>query len=234
MTEEIFRADAYKKSCAAQVLQINARDGIVLNRTVFYPNGGGQPGDLGAIEAADGRRTDIATTVYDGERQIVHVPSSPSGLKPGDTVRAVVNWDVRYRRMRMHTCMHLLSVILPYPVTGGQLTETAGRLDFDIREAGLDRDALTGKLNALIGEDQPVACEWITEAELDAQPELVKTMAVKPPRGGERIRLIRIGACDLQPCGGTHVARTGEIGPVTITKIEKKGARNRRVRVAFA
>lgn len=234
MTQELFRTDAYARSCKAQVVEVNARNGIVLDRTVFYPAGGGQPGDRGAIEVAGGARIDIATTVHGEGGEVVHVPLAPPGLKAGDTVDVILDWEIRYRRMRMHTCMHLLSAVLPYPVTGGQLTEDAGRLDFDIREAGLDKEALTDKLNALIGQDHPVAAEWITEAELDARPELVKTLTVKPPRGAGRIRLIRIGACDLQPCGGTHVARTGEIGPVRVTKIEKKGARNRRVRVAFA
>lgn len=238
MTEEIFRTDAYRKSCTANVLGIDDGGGIVLDRTVFYPRGGGQPGDQGTLENADGSVVEIATTVTGQTGDIVHVPADPDAsgrqLKPGDTVNAVLNWDIRHRRMRMHTAMHLLSVVLPYPVTGGQLTEDAGRLDFDIREAGLDKQVITDEINALIGQDHRVEIEWITEAELGARPELVKTMAVQPPAGSGTIRLIRIGTCDLQPCGGTHVARTGEIGAVTVSKIEKKGAANRRVRVAFA
>jgi len=238
MTEELFRANAYDKSCAATVADITDSGGIVLDRTVFYATGGGQPGDRGTIALAGAAPIEISGAIHAQGGGIVHIPADPAevaqGLKPGDTVHAALDWDIRYRRMRMHTALHLLSVVLPYPVTGGQLTEDAGRLDFDIREAGLDKSAITDELNALIAEDQPVDIEWITQAELDAKPELVKTMAVKPPRGAGRIRLIRIGVCDLQPCGGTHVARTGEIGSVMVSKIEKKGAANRRVRVVFA
>jgi len=237
MTEEIFRINAYEKSCTATVTEVTDSGGIVLDRTVFYARGGGQPGDQGVIEGG-GATIEVAAAIHAHDHGIVHVPADLApgthGLKPGDTVSAVLDWDIRYRRMRMHTCLHLLSVILPYPVTGGQLTEDAGRLDFDIREAGLDKQAITDELNTLIKSDQPVGIEWITEAELDAKPELVKTLSVKPPRGAGRIRLIRIGDCDLQPCGGTHVARTGEIGAVVVAKIEKKGAANRRVRVVFA
>jgi misacylated tRNA(Ala) deacylase len=136
--------------------------------------------------------------------------------------------------MRMHTALHLLSAVLPYPVTGGQIEEDRGRLDFDIPEAGLDRDAITAEINRLIDEDHPVAIRWITEAELDARPELVKTMAVAPPRGTGQVRLVEIEGCDLQPCGGTHVRSTAEIGAVAVDRIEKKGAKNRRVRLVFA
>ena len=238
MTEEIFRTDAYAQNCDAIVSSINAAGGIVLDRTVFYPIGGGQPGDQGALETSDGQVIPIGDTVYDEARNIVHVPATPGSaegrLAVGDKLRAVLDWDIRYPRMRMHSCMHLLSVVLPYPVTGGQLTQSAGRLDFDISEAGLDKQRITDELNALIETNMDVSIKWITEAELDAKPELVKTMAVKPPRGHGKIRLIRIGTADLQPCGGTHVANTGEIGAVMVRKIENKGAQNRRVRVVFA
>lgn len=233
MTEELFRQDAYLRTCEALVREVNERDGIVLDRTVFYPLGGGQPGDKGEFVTPDGKTIEIATCVYGDARELVHVPTQGSGLKPGDKVTAKLDWETRYARMRIHTCLHLLSVVLPYPVTGGQVSEATGRLDFDISEAGLDKQAITDELEALIADDHPVNIEWITEAELDAKPELVKTMSVQPPRGSGRIRLIRIGTCDLQPCGGTHVAQTSEIGKVAVTKIEKKGAQNRRVRIAL-
>jgi misacylated tRNA(Ala) deacylase len=235
MTEEIFRQDAYARGCEAKVVEVNEGGGIVLDRTVFYPTGGGQPGDRGALQTADGRRIAIATAVYGGAREIVHVPAE--GAAPpaaGAAVTGEVDWPRRHKLMRMHTALHLLSAVLPYPVTGGQIEEDRGRLDFDIPEAGLDRDAITAEINRLIDEDHPVAIRWITEAELDARPELVKTMAVAPPRGTGQVRLVEIEGCDLQPCGGTHVRSTAEIGAVAVDRIEKKGAKNRRVRLVFA
>lgn len=235
MTEEIFREDAYARDCQATVTAINERGGIVLDRTVFYPTGGGQPGDRGVLETDDGREIAIATTVYGDDRSIVHVPAEGQELPAsGSTVTARIDWDRRHHLMRIHTCMHLLSAVLPYPVTGGQIEADRGRLDFDIPEAGLDKETITSELNTLIEADKAVAIRWITDAELEAQPDLVKTMAVKPPMGTGRVRLIEIVDCDLQPCGGTHVARTGEIGEVKVDKIEKKGAKNRRVKVVFA
>ena len=238
-TEPLFRSDPYARACEAQVLAVNDRGGIVLDRTVFYPTGGGQPGDSGTLRLADGRDIEIATAVKggpeDGEDTIVHVPAEGAAAPAaGDRVKAEIDWDRRHRLMRVHTCLHLLSAVLPYPVTGGQVSDGKGRLDFDIPEAGLDKDEITAELNRLIGEDHPVAAEWISEPELAAQPELVKTMSVKPPTGGGQVRLIRVGGLDLQPCGGTHVARTGEIGPVTVTKIAKKGRQNRRVSIALS
>ncbi|MHA1564851.1 MAG: alanyl-tRNA editing protein [Alphaproteobacteria bacterium] len=233
--EEIFREDSYCRSCDAKVLAVNERGGIVLDRTVFYPNGGGQPGDSGWLAIGE-RKIKIVTAVK-GETpdEVVHVPDEGS-LPPavGDDVVAELDWDRRHNHMRIHTCLHLLSAVLPYPVTGGQVSEGKGRLDFDIPEGGLDKEEIAQKLNALIEADHRVVAEWITEAELDAKPELVKTMSVKPPVGAGRIRLINIDGEDLQPCGGTHVARTGEIGPVIVRKIEKKGRQNRRVSIAFA
>ncbi len=236
MTEEIFRADAQARHCEAVVTAITDRSGIVLDRTVFYPTGGGQPGDSGVLVDENGRETIIATTVYDRESgAIVHVPQSPDNLPAaGSRITARIDWNRRHAHMRIHTGLHLLSAILPYPVTGGSIGEGKGRLDFDIPEAGLDKQAISDELNRLVDEDHPVTMRWISEAELDARPELVKTLSVKPPRGAGKIRLIDIEGCDLQPCGGTHVARTGEIGPLIVTKIEKKGGHNRRVRIAFA
>ncbi len=232
--EEIFRADAYARACTARVVEVNERGGIVLDRTVFYPNGGGQPGDRGRL-AFDGGEAEIATTVYGEGREIVHVPADGAPLPHvGAQVEATLDWPRRYKLMRMHTALHLLSAVLPYPVTGGQIAEDRGRLDFDIPDASLDRDEISVALNAHVGADREVTIGWISDEELAAKPDLVKTMSVKPPIGTGRVRLIEIAGCDLQPCGGTHVARTGEIGPLAVGKIEKKGAQNRRVRIAFA
>lgn len=236
VTDELFRENSYAKSCEATVLAINERGGIILDRTVFYPTGGGQPGDAGKLKLPTGDATQISTTVYDKESgSIVHVPA-PDGPKPGvgETVQCIVDWNRRYAHMRVHTALHLLCALLPYPVTGGSIGEGDGRLDFDIPDAGLDKQALSEELNKLIGQDLPVSIQWISDDELAAQPELVRTMAVKPPTGTGKVRLIAISDVDLQPCGGTHVASTGEIGSAEVTKIEKKGAQNRRVRISVS
>jgi misacylated tRNA(Ala) deacylase len=178
----------------------------------------------------------VATAVYGATKSdILHV-LAPGATPPavGSTVLARIDWPTRHKRMRMHTGLHLLSVALPYPVTGGSIGTDESRLDFDIPEAGLDKDAITAKLNALIATDAAVTERWITDAELEANPGLVKTMSVKPPMGSGRVRLVDIAGLDLQPCGGTHVRRTGEIGPMAVSAIEKKGKQNRRVRVVFA
>ncbi|HEX2727653.1 MAG TPA: alanyl-tRNA editing protein [Beijerinckiaceae bacterium] len=234
-TALLFRDDAYAQTCDATVLEVTPQ-GIILDRTVFYAQGGGQPGDVGTLRNRDGTGMAIANTVYGPDRaSIMHVPAAGAApLNPGDPVTAHLDWTRRYLRMRVHTALHLLSVVLPYPVTGGAIGDGDGRLDFDIPEGGLDKGALTDKLNALIARDDLVRERWITDDELDANPSLVKTMAVKPPRGSGRIRLIEIGDIDLQPCGGTHVRRTGEIGPVLVTDVEKKGKQNRRVRIGLA
>lgn len=237
-TEFLFRDDAYQTECQATVTAVTDKDGsigVALDRTVFYPTGGGQPGDVGTL-SFDGVTVPVATAVYGETKQdIVHV-LAPGAAAPavGATVAAAVDWAVRYPRMRMHTGLHLLSVVLPFPVTGGSVGTGESRLDFDIPEAGLDRDDLTAKLNALIDKDAAVTERWITDAELEANPGLVKTMSVKPPTGSGRVRLVAIEGLDLQPCGGTHVRRTGEIGRLVVSAIEKKGKQNRRVRVVFA
>ncbi|MCC7045562.1 MAG: alanyl-tRNA editing protein [Alphaproteobacteria bacterium] len=234
-TELVFRAEPYAKSCAATVAAVEPR-GVVLDRTVFYPTGGGQPGDQGLLRLADGTTLRVVDAVKgDGPDSVVHVLEPGASVPaPGTPVTAELDWDRRHRHMRMHTCLHLLSAVLPYPVTGGQVAADKGRLDFDIPEATLGKDAITAKVNELIAADHAVATRWITDDELAAQPELVKTMAVKPPTGHGRVRLIEVAGLDLQPCGGTHVARTGEIGRVEVTKIEKKGRINRRVVIGFA
>lgn len=236
-TDPLFRDDAYLTTCEAHVVAVNDRGGVILDRTVFYPTSGGQPGDSGRLERADGQMIDIATTVYGEDKsEIVHVPTSQDVMpEPGETVVCHIDWERRYKHMRIHSALHLLSAVLPYPVTGGQIRAEDGRLDFDIPEAGLDKEEITVELNRLVGEDHPVAMEWITDDELAANPDLVKTMSVAPPTGAGKVRLIRIGAqADLQPCGGTHVKSTSEIGAVEVAKIEKKGRQNRRVRIRFA
>lgn len=237
MTEKLFQDDAYLRTCEAKVESVNDRGGIVLDRTVFYATSGGQPGDAGVLRLEDGSEVAIATTVYDDDRStIVHVPAEPGTAPapaPGTRVEAVLDWPRRHAHMRVHTCLHLLCSLLPYPVTGGQIGDGQGRLDFDIPEAGLDKEVLSTELQALIQKDLGVSARWIADAELEAQPELVRTMAVKPPMGTGQVRLIEITDTDLQPCGGTHIASTAEIGRAQVTKIEKKGAQNRRVRIAL-
>ncbi len=232
----LFRDDAYASSCQSTVIGVTPEGGVILDRTIFYAQGGGQPGDVGTIVRADGDRIPVTNTVYGSDRsQVVHLvgPEAAARFAAGEPVTLELDWARRFRRMRVHTALHLLSVVLPYPVTGGSIGEGDGRLDFDIPDAGLDKAEITDRLNALIARDAPVTERWITDEELDANPGLVKTMSVKPPRGSGRVRLVEIEGIDLQPCGGTHVRRTGEIGQVAITDIEKKGKQNRRVRMAL-
>lgn len=233
-TELLFRDDAYMREAPATLLALTPENGLILDRTIFYAQGGGQPGDGGEIVLADGRVIVITHAVYSGDKQsVVHMAASPVGeISTGQTVAARLDWPARLKRMKIHTALHLLSVVLPYPVTGGAIGEGDGRLDFDIPDAGsFEKDAIEAKLNELIALDRKVSAQWITDAELDANPGLVKTMMVKPPRGSGRVRLVEIDGLDLQPCGGTHVAQTGEIGRVVVAKIEKKGKLNRRVRI---
>jgi len=236
MTKPLFRDDAYLTSTEATVVAINDRGGIVLDRSVFYPTGGGQPGDNGWLLGKDDSEISIVTAVKgDSPDEIVHVPAEGSVLPDvGSIVTAEIDWTTRHRYMRMHSCLHLLSAVLPYPVTGGQVSDGKGRLDFDIPEATLDKEEITKELNRLIMESHDVTSDWISDEELDAQPDLVKTMSVKPPRGSGQIRLIKVAGVDLQPCGGTHVKNTSEIGDVQVRKIEKKGRQNRRVSLIFA
>ena len=233
MTDPLFRADPYLAEADARVTAHTADGGIVLDRTVFYPTGGGQPGDSGRLNWGQ-RSLTVATTVRVDEGRIALVPAEGQAPPPvGTDLRQILDWARRHRIMRMHTALHLLSVVIPLPVTGGSIGEARSRLDFDMPEAPDDRDALDAQLNRLVERGLAVEEGWITEAELDANPELVKTMSAAPPRGAGRVRLIGIGQgadrVDLQPCGGTHVARTSEIGALRIGKIEKKGRQNRRV-----
>lgn len=235
-TDCLFRDDAYLHTCEAQVVAIADDGGIVLDRTVFYAMSGGQPGDSGTLTTPQGDTVPIATARYaDAARTVVvHMPVAGAlPLSVGDRVVARIDWATRYAHMRMHTALHLLSAVLPYPVTGGSVGAAESRLDFDIPEAGLDREAIGAELNAMIARNAVVTSRWITEAELAANPDLVKTMSVKPPTGTGRVRLVEIEGLDLQPCGGTHVRNTREIGRVQVTQIDKKGRHNRRVRIAL-
>jgi misacylated tRNA(Ala) deacylase len=237
-TDCLFREDSYIKDCTATVVGLTEQGGVVLDRTCFYATSGGQPGDAGVLVADNGSEIPLATAVFTDKlkTEIAHVPAEGVAARPaiGSPVTVRLNWDPRYARMRMHTALHLLSAVLPYPVTGGAVNEDDSRLDFDIPEAGLDKDEINAKLNAMIAQDAEVRHRWITDDELAANPGLVKTMSVKPPMGTGRVRLIEIVGLDLQPCGGTHVRRTAEIGTVRVTQIEKKGKQNRRVRISFA
>ncbi len=235
--QELFRQDSYLKSCEAKVIgTVPERDGIILDRTVFYPMGGGQPGDIGLLKSANGEQSEIGATFYtDDGCAIMHILSVGAQVPEiGETVECTIDWDDRYAHMRVHTALHLLCATLPYPVTGGSISKGQGRLDFDIPDAGLDKDALSDELNKLISRELPVSISWITDDELRAQPELVRTMSVTPPLSAGKVRMIAVGDVDLQPCGGTHVANTREIGKVQVTKIEKKGAQNRRVRIVLS
>ena len=233
MTQLLFRTDTYMREAPGKVRDITPEGGIVMEQSLFYPTGGGQPGDSGWI-SWDNQRLPIATTVKGEGGAIVLVPAEASGMPPkGAHITQELDWDRRHKHMRVHTALHLLSVAVPFGVTGGQISATHGRLDFDMPDAPQNRDEIEETLNGYVDMDLRVSEGWITGAELEANPHLVKTMAVKPPNGAGDIRLIRIGEeenwIDLQPCGGTHVARTGEIGALRLGKIEKKGRMNRRV-----
>jgi misacylated tRNA(Ala) deacylase len=235
MSELLFRDDGYLRSCAAQVAGGDAL-GIRLDRTVFYPMGGGQPGDRGVLRLSSGQTIAITDTIK-GELpdEVIHVPAPGSALPdPGTELIAEIDWQRRHRLMRMHTCLHLLCSIVPGSVTGGQVSDGKGRLDFDVPGSSLDKAEIAARLNALISQARPVGPRWINDDELAAQPDLVRTMSVKPPTGTGRVRLIEIAGVDLQPCGGTHIGNTGEIGPVAVAKIENKGKQNRRVILALS
>ncbi len=232
--ELIFREDAYAKSCSAVVASVDER-GIRLDRTVFYPNGGGQPGDTGMLRHAGGDVRIVDTVKGDGIDDVVHVPEPGSALPaPGTPVEVEIDWDRRHRHMRMHTALHLVCAVLPgASITGAQVGAERSRVDFNLPTGALDKDGIAAALNALIAADTPVGFLWITDEELDANPELIRTLTVKPPRGYGRVRLVDIAGVDRQPCGGTHVARLGEIGMLEVLKIENKGKQNRRVVVAL-
>jgi misacylated tRNA(Ala) deacylase len=237
-TEAVFRDDSYLKELEATVLAINDRGGIILDRTVFYATSGGQPGDTGRFERTDGSRIVIAATVTgETKDEIIHVPAPDQPVPAvGERLKAAIDWDRRYLLMRMHAACHLLSVVCPFPITGAAVAENDSRVDLDIPDTGYSKEEVTAKLMELVRADHPVSIEWITDEQLAANPGLVKSKNVRPPSGTGRIRLVLIGenaSVDSQPCGGTHVARTGEVGEIHIGKIEKKGRENRRFRIRF-
>ena len=235
-TQLLYRDDAYAREATATVLAAGP-EGVLLDRTVFYPQAGGQPGDAGVI-AWEGGETPVARAVKGPDDTVLHLPAEGAALPPpGAEVVARLDWGPRHRHMRMHTTLHLLCSLVPGAgVTGGQIGTDRSRLDFDLPDPP-GKESLTERLNALIAADHPVGEQWITEAELEASPGLVRTLSVQPPRGAGRVRLVRIGPeaapVDLQPCGGTHVRRTGEIGRVEVTRLESKGKANRRVYVVL-
>lgn len=234
MTEEIFRDNAYVKNCEATVTEVNEY-GIQLDRTVFYPAGGGQPGDTGVLRTTTGAEVMIADTIHEKGTGIhLHVAAEGSPtLSVGDTVNAEIDWERRYAHMRMHSGLHLLCAVVDGGVTGGSIGAAKSRLDFDLPDTALDKEKITADLNRLVEEDHPMAARWITDEELSANPDLVRTMSVRPPMGSGRVRLMNISDVDLQPCGGTHVGRTGEIGKLRVGKIENKGRHNRRINIHF-
>lgn len=233
MTELLFRSEPYLRETVATVTAHTPEGGMVLDKTIFYPTGGGQLGDSGRL-TWDEQSLTIATTIKGQDDDIVLLPAEPASLPAvGAEVMQVLDWERRHHHMRVHTALHLLSVVIPLPVTGGSIGADKGRLDFDMPDPLADKEALTDRLNDLIAQDLIVTEGWITDEELASNPSLVKTMSVRPPKGTGRVRLIGIGAgdgmIDLQPCGGTHVARLGEVGRVRIGKVQNKGAQNRRV-----
>lgn len=237
MTDLLFRSDAYQAEAEAVVVSHTPEGAIVLDRTVFYPTGGGQPGDSGHL-IWESKKLPIATAVKVGTTQVGLIAAEPAEMPAvGTMVRQVLDWSRRHRHMRVHTALHLLSVVIPLPVTGGQIGAEKGRLDFAMPEPPTDMQAVEDALNRLIDRDLPVTESWITDEELLANPGIVKTMSVMPPMGQGRVRLVRIGAgatqIDLQPCGGTHVARTAEIGRIALGKVENKGRQNRRISLSL-
>ena len=229
MTAALYATDAYLRECQATVTAV-LEDGVVLDRTVFYPLSGGQPGDTGRLRRESGEVIEVIDTRYGANGEIVHRTAPGPQPAPGERVLAQIDWERRHRHMRMHTSLHLLGALIPAGVTGGNIAETRSRLDFDTADIP-DKATLTAQLNALVAADHPVRSRWITQEELAAQPELIRTMSVQPPTHVPRIRLLEIPGVDLQPCGGTHVSRTGEIGRLEVGKIENKGKHNRRVHV---
>ena len=237
-TRQIFSEDGYASTCDAKVVEIDELGGIILDQTVFYATSGGQPGDTGFLERQDGSRIEIATTVYEkgGKTTIVHVPQADQPVPDvGETLVAHIDWDRRHKLARMHTACHILSVVCPQPITGAAVGENESRIDFDMSETA-DKAAISAAMMDIVNQNHPVFTQWIEEAELDANPGLVRSKNVKPPRGVGKIRLVCIGeesSIDSQPCGGTHVSETAEIGEIHIGKIEKKGRENRRMRIRF-
>lgn len=237
-TEILFRDDSYLRETSATIVAINDRGGIMLDRTIFYATSGGQPGDTGTITLANGAKITIAATVTgETKEEIIHVPGLEQAVPAiGEAVHLSIDWERRYRLMQMHTACHLLTVVCPYPITGASVSEDDSRVDFDMPDVGFSREDVTAKLMELVRANHPVFTNWISDSDLAANPGLVKSKNVRPPAGTGRLRLVCIGdnaSVDSQPCGGTHVATTAEIGEIHIGKIEKKGRENRRFRLRF-
>lgn len=237
-TEALFREDSYMREAEAEVLAVNESGGLILDRTIFYATSGGQPGDIGIMTLSDGTVVPIAATVTgETKDEIIHVPAEGAVVPfVGSRVKLAIDWPRRFNLMRMHTACHLVSVICPFPITGASVAEDDSRIDLDIPDTSYTKELVTQRLMDLVRADHPVVTRWITDEELAANPGLVKSKNVRPPSGTGRIRLVCIGdnaSVDSQPCGGTHVARTGEIGEIHIGKIEKKGRENRRYRLRF-
>lgn len=237
-TEALFRDDPYLREADATVVGLTDAGGILLDRTVFYATSGGQPGDTGTLTRADGTAIAIAGTVTgESKDEIVHLPAEGAPRPAvGETVRLAIDWERRLKLMRMHTACHLLTVVCPYPITGAAVGEDDSRVDFDLPDAGVTKEDVTARLMELVRGDHPVSYRWISDDDLAANPGLVKSKNVRPPTGTGRIRLVLIGhdgGVDSQPCGGTHVASTAEVGEIHIAKIEKKGRENRRFRIRF-
>jgi len=227
----LFIEDSYLKDFDATILNIDSNR-IILDRTAFYAKSGGQPGDIGKI-TLNGKEINIIDTVYDNKQNILHVCENSNDLKIDEKIKGKINWKIRYKHMRMHTALHLLCSLIPYDVTGGQISYEKSRLDFNANDK-IEKEEIENKINQLVKDDHEISYQWITLEELDNQPDLVRTMSVKPPRTNNKIRLVKIGSIDLQPCGGTHVKRTKEIGNIKIGKIENKGKMNRRVNLSIS
>ncbi|MHC1548842.1 alanyl-tRNA editing protein [Phyllobacterium sp. K27] len=237
-TTILFRDDSYLKETNATVIAVNERGGILTDHTNFYATSGGQPGDTGLFVRSDGSAIIIAATVTgETKEEVIHVPAPEQPVPSiGEKLLLRIDWDRRYKLMRMHAACHLLSVVCPFPITGAAVSEDDSRVDFDLPDAGVTKEDVTAKLMDLVNANHPIFTRWITDEELAANPGLIKSKNVRPPTGTGRIRLVCIGenaSIDSQPCGGTHVATTGEIGQIHIGKIEKKGKENRRFRIRF-
>jgi len=235
MTEELFREDATLRECEARITAVDA-GGIQLDRTVFYPAGGGQPGDRGLLRFENGGEVQVVDTRKgDTPEQVLHVLATGGpNPAPGSKLHAVLDWELRHRHMRFHTALHLLCAVVKAPVTGGRIGAEKAHLDFDVEMHELDKHAIESGVNALVGAARDTRTRWVSDAELDARPDLVKTMSVAPPRGEARVRLLEIAGVDLQACGGTHVANTAEIGLLRVVRIRSEGKHNKRVTVALA
>ena len=244
MTEPLFRDDAYAQRCQASVVRLELPSAVVLDRTVFFARSGGQQGDRGTLARPKNGESNekaskevsksftVVDCLYAPDRNILHVLENPledDELTEGETLEGEIDWQRRYAQMRLHTALHLLCSLVPYGVSGGNIAPDKARLDFDCGGDALDKETLQQQLDQLVKDDRPVSVRWIIEAELEKNPQLVRTLAAQPPKGEGRVRLVSIENCDLQPCGGTHVRSTAEIGALRVGKIENKGKHNRRI-----